>query len=84
MSQLTCTSEKSRNYSYGVLLGANTTRTKAQEYLEKHTVEGYYTLEAVYQTLQEKKEHVPILELIYQIAVLKSSPKELFTYLVEK
>ena len=81
---LTCTSEKSRNYTFGKLLGESKIPNQVKEYLDTHTVEGYYTLESVYQILKEKKEQVPIIELIYNIAVKQKNPNELFTYLVEK
>jgi len=43
---LTATSEKSRNYSYGILIGKKD-YDAANQYLETTTVEGYYTLKSI-------------------------------------
>lgn len=81
---LTCTSTKSRNFSFGKLLGENTEREKIKEYLEKKTVEGYYTLESIYQLLKNKKVTIPMIDLIYEIAVKGKKPDLLLTFLVYK
>ena len=61
---LTATSTKSRNYSYGVLLGKKDFEG-AKHYLETTTVEGYYTLKSIYALLRKKKIKMPIVDLIY-------------------
>ena len=81
---LTCTSTKSRNFSFGKLLGENTEREKIKEYLEKKTVEGYYTLESIYKLLKNKKVTIPMIDLIYEIAVKGKKPDLLLTFLVYK
>ena len=81
---LTCTSTKSRNFSFGKLLGENTEREKIKEYLEQKTVEGYYTLESIYQLLKDKKVTIPMIDLIYEIAVKGKKPDLLLTFLVYK
>lgn len=81
---LTCTSTKSRNYSFGKLLGEKRTQKEIQEYLSKTTVEGFYTLESIYKLLKHKKVTIPIIDLIYDIAVEGLSPDALLTFLVEK
>ena len=50
---LTSTSVKSRNYSYGILLGKSQF-SEASKYLEDNTVEGYYTLNSIYTLLRRK------------------------------
>ena len=52
---LTCTSVKSRNYRFGQLIGSGASSKEIKEYLDKTTVEGYYTLESIYQLLKNKK-----------------------------
>ena len=81
---LTCTSTKSRNYSFGKLIGSNASQEEADEYLEKTTVEGYYTLKSIYQLLQDKEASIPTIDLIYNIIVHKNNPKLLLSFLVYK
>ena len=81
---LTCTTTKSRNFSFGKLVGENPSEEKKKEYLEKTTVEGYYTLESIYQLLKNKDVKIPIIDLIYEIIVNGKSPKLLLDFLVYK
>lgn len=81
---LTCTSTKSRNFSFGKLLGEKPPREKIEEYLKNKTVEGYYTLESIYQLLKDKEVTIPIIDLIYEIAVEGKNPELLLTFLVVK
>ena len=59
-------------------------REKIKEYLEQKTVEGYYTLESIYQLLKDKKVTIPMIDLIYEIAVKGKKPDLLLTFLVYK
>ena len=81
---LTCTSTKSRNYSFGKLLGEKRAKDEIDAYLKNTTVEGFYTLESIYKLLKDKKVSIPIIDLIYDIAVKGKNPEELLTFLVEK
>lgn len=81
---LTCTSTKSRNYSFGKLIGEKTSREEINEYLSKTTVEGYYTLESIYQLLKDKDVKIPIIDLIYEIVVKGKNPELLLIFLVFK
>lgn len=81
---LTCTSPKSRNYSFGKLIGEKTSREEIEKYLKKNTVEGYYTLESIYQLLKNKDVKIPIIDLIYEIAVKGKNPELLLAFLVFK
>lgn len=81
---LTCTSTKSRNYSFGKLIGEKVSRKEIDEYLSKTTVEGYYTLESIYQLLKDKEVTIPIIDLIYEIAVKNKDPELLLAFLVFK
>ena len=81
---LTCTSTKSRNFSFGKLLGEKPDRSEVEEYLKHKTVEGYYTLESIYQLLKDKEVTIPIIDLIYEIAVCGKNPELLLTFLVVK
>lgn len=81
---LTCTSTKSRNYSFGKIIGSKVSRKKVEEYLENTTVEGYYTLESIYQLLKDKQVSIPIIDLIYEVAVRGKDPELLLVFLVVK
>ena len=81
---LTCTSTKSRNFSFGKLIGEKRSKEELDEYLKNTTVEGFYTLESIYKLLKNKKVSIPIIDLIYDIAVEGKNAVELLTYLVEK
>ena len=45
---LTCTSENSRNYSFGKLIGSGASKEEIDEFKNKITVEGLYTLKSIY------------------------------------
>ncbi len=81
---LTCTSTKSRNYSFGKILGEKSSPEVVKDYLSKTTVEGFYTLESIYKLLKHKRVSIPIIDLIYDIAVEGLDPEALLTFLVEK
>lgn len=80
---LTATSTKSRNYSYGVILGQGNFK-EASEYLENTTVEGYYTLKSIYTLLRRKKIKMPVIDLIYSIVMKDDDPKKLAQFLMQK
>lgn len=81
---LTCTSTTSRNYSYGKLVGERKSKEELDNYVKNTTVEGYYTLESIYQLLNDKNVSIPIIDLIYNIIKNDKNPKELLTFLVTK
>ena len=81
---LTCNSSKSRNYSFGKILGEKKSKKEIDEYLKNTTVEGFYTLESIYKLLKDRKVSIPIIDLIYDIAINGKDPEELLTFLVEK
>lgn len=80
---LTCTSTKSRNFSYGLLLGKGEIEV-ANKYQEETTVEGYYTLKSIYTLIKRKKIKIPVIDLIYKIVMKKGHPSLLVKFLVEK
>lgn len=80
---LTATSTKSRNYSYGILVGKKEF-DKAKKYLETNTVEGYYTLHSIYQLIKKKKIDMPIINLIYDIIINNKEPEKLAEFLIKK
>ena len=81
---LTCTSTKSRNFSFGKLIGSKPDRSEIDNYIKNNTIEGYYTLESIYQLLKDKQVSIPIIDLIYEITVEGKNPELLFSFLVYK
>ena len=71
---LTCTSEKSRNYSFGKLIGSGASKEEIDNYLNTTTVEGVYTLKSIYKLLKNRKIKIPIINIIYDI-VFKNRDK---------
>lgn len=66
------------------MLGEKRTKEEIKSYLENTTVEGFYTLKSIYKLLKNKKILIPIIDLIYSIAVKGKNPESLLTFLVEK
>jgi len=81
---LTCNSTKSRNYSFGKLLGEGKTKEEIEQYLKNNTVEGYNTLLSIYKLLKENEIKIPMINLIHKIVMGKKEPKEILTFLIEK
>ena len=81
---LTCTSTKSRNFSFGVIVGSTKDQNKINEYLATHTVEGYNTLEIIYKMLQKKGIEIELITTIYDIVYNGVDANTLATFLVTK
>lgn len=81
---LTCTSTKSRNYSFGRMIGAGATKEEKEEHLKNTTVEGYHTLKSIYKLVKKKKIKMPIIDLIYKIVMNNEDPHLLVKFLINK
>ncbi len=64
---LTCNSIKSRNYTFGKMLGEKINKSYLDEYVETTTVEGYYTLKSFYKLIHKKKKKSKIIDILYAI-----------------
>ncbi len=64
---LTCNSIKSRNYSFGKMIGERIDKKVIDEYKETTTIEGLYTLKALYDLIHTKKIKMAIIDIIYEI-----------------
>ena len=78
---LTCNSSKSRNYSFGVMIGSMVPKEKVEEYKQNTTVEGLYTLKSIYDLITAKKINMPIINIIYDIVYNDKNIKLLEDYL---
>ena len=74
---LTCSTEKSRNFSYGKMIGSKIGKKEVKKYLEENTVEGLNTLNAMYPILKRKKVKCPIIKAIYDILNNEEKPKKI-------
>ena len=81
---LTCTSTKSRNFSFGYTVGSTKDPAKIKEFLENNTVEGYYTLSSIYKLVKTNHINLPIINLIYDIIMNGKDPNLLSKFLIEK
>lgn len=81
---LTCTSESSRNYTYGRLIGTKNKVKEREEYLKNNTVEGVYTLESIYGLIKSKKVSLPFIDMVYDVVFNYKSGDELLSFLATK
>lgn len=81
---LTCSSSKSRNYSFGKLLGSKVSKNEIEEYLKTNTTEGYYTLLSIKKLTKNRKINMPIINVIYDIAINNKNPEILSEFLMTK
>lgn len=75
---LTCTSNKSRNFTFGKLLVEN--REKAYQFLENNTVEGVNTLDEINKILKNKNINIESIIKLNAIINEEADPK----YILEK
>ena len=80
---MTCTSENSRNFSYGKLIGEGKLE-KAGEYAMQTTVEGLYTLKSIKELIKRENVKMPIIDLISDIICGDKNKEELLKFLINK
>ncbi len=80
---LTCTSEKSRNYNLGILLGEKNSRDVIDKYIKETTVEGYNTLLSLHEILMNQKNNNQFFNTIYEIVVNGHDATELLNSIKE-
>ncbi len=81
---MTSMSKKSRNYSFGYIIGSTKDPKEVNKYLEKNTVEGYYALKTVINLLNEKNIDIPLIYLINDIVDGKKDAHFLADFLINK
>lgn len=79
---LTCTSEKSRNYSFGKLIGSNASKEEIEKYRSDITIEGLYTLRSIYKLIKNKKIDIPTINIIYNVVFKEEKKEKLIDYLM--
>jgi len=81
---LTCTSTKSRNFSFGKMIGEHKSKKEINDFVSTTTIEGLHTLESIYDLLNRKKAQIPIIDMIYDIVLGKAEPEILKKFLITK
>lgn len=81
---LTATSPKSRNYSFGYLIGKGATQEEIENYIQNTTIEGLYTLKSISELVNNKDVDMPIINLMEKIIYQNTNPKELINFLIQK
>ncbi|MDD2203295.1 MAG: NAD(P)-dependent glycerol-3-phosphate dehydrogenase [Bacilli bacterium] len=81
---LTCTSTKSRNFSFGQLIGSKAPQEEIDAYINNTTIEGLYTLKSIYKLLKNKHVDMPIIDIMYDIIIEKQDITLLPKFLIEK
>ncbi len=81
---LTCTSSKSRNFTFGKMIGSKCPKKEIEDYIKTTTIEGLYTLKSIYKLIKDKQVHMPIIDLINDIIYNDKPASELLTFLITK
>ena len=68
----------------GLMMKKSERVEKIEEYLTNNTVEGYYTLETVYNLLKRKKINIELINVIYDIVYKFDNPEILAKFLITK
>lgn len=64
---LTCMSCKSRNYTFGKFLGQGMSLEETLNSMQVKTIEGLYTLDAIYDILKQRQVKINSINLIYEV-----------------
>ena len=78
---MTCTSDNSRNYTYGFMIGSKKIKT-AEKYKNKTTIEGLYTLKSIKELIKKEKVKLPLINLIDDIIKGEKKKEELLNFLI--
>ena len=81
---LTCTSDKSRNYTLGKMIGEKTDKKIIEDYIKNTTIEGLYTLKSMRSLLEKESIKLPIINMIYSIIYKSKDCEELKKFLITK
>lgn len=81
---LTCTSEKSRNYTLGMMFGKDKRKEEINNYINNTTTEGLYTIKAIKVLLEKEKIEMSIINIINDIIEYKLEASALIDFLMNK
>lgn len=81
---LTATSTKSRNFSFGQLIGGGASKDEIERYIDSTTIEGLYTLTSINELLTSINAQMPIVGLLHDIIYGDKKPEDLIQFLINK
>ena len=81
---MTCTSSKSRNYSFGYLIGNNSPKNEIENFKNKNTIEGLGTAKAIHNLCKNKNIYLGLCNTIYNILYKDTNPNSIIEYLEKK
>lgn len=81
---LTCTSTKSRNFTFGRMIGSGVKKDEIDIYMKNTTIEGLYTLKSIHKLIKNKKVDIPIIDLIHDIVFYDKDPNQIKEFLIKK
>lgn len=81
---MTCTSNKSRNYTLGKMIGENMITEEINNYKKNTTIEGLGTAKAIKTLCKEKQINLEICNILYEILYNNQDKDSLIKYLEEK
>ena len=81
---LTCNSIKSRNFSYGNLIGSKTSNDEIEIFKDNNLIEGIYALKEIYNISKQKRASIHTIDLIYNIVFNNEEPETLLNFINEK
>lgn len=74
---LTCTSDKSRNYTLGKMIGSKQNKETIDEYVKNTTIEGLYTLKSIQKMMNEKNIELSLIPVLSSIIEGKRNPEDI-------
>lgn len=80
---LTCSSNKSRNFTYGEMIGKKASKKDIKKFTEDNTIEGINTLNQLYPILKKKHVKCPIMTCIYSIINEDENPKNIIKTIIK-
>ena len=81
---LTCTSVKSRNYTFGTMIGSKYSKDEINSFIKNNNVEGLYTLNSISNLLKLKKISMPIIDILTGIIYNEKPASDLLKFLLTK
>lgn len=81
---MTSMSKKSRNYSFGYVIGSAKDQKEVDDYLNSTTVEGFHTLKTIIKLLDARNIDIPLIYLIDDIVKGNKDPHALADFLISK
>lgn len=74
---LTCTSEKSRNFTLGTMLGSKKDKEDINHYIQNTTIEGLYTLNSILKIMEQKNIELLLVPTLSEIIKGNMEPEKL-------